>query len=71
MNGPLDARRAADVTIAISHCVEHPPMIEWPDRNLATGACPCCHGRLPDVREGVKAVRILAARRLLRRLGDA
>lgn len=49
-------------TIAVPFCDRCPPLVEWPDKNLALGACPKC-SRLNENgwREAV-ARRLLAER---------
>lgn len=61
------ARAADGYTVAIPHCVECPPLREQTDRALATGACCKCGGPIPGT--GLQAVREIAARKLLRRIG--
>jgi hypothetical protein len=59
---PDFAGDSAGVTIAIPACDEHPPLSEWPEKNLITGQCPSCGcGGIVD---GWAAARVLKGRRL-------
>jgi hypothetical protein len=54
-------------TVAAPLCVEHPPLKDWPGRNLALGTCPRCGCWLDN---GKEVAREINARELVRALED-
>ena len=53
-------------TISLPACEKHPPLREWPIKNLIESSCPrCTHAYDPD-----KTARELKARRLIATRGE-